>query len=115
MSYLPVNDDTIIYGMDNDGTVRNSDETFDALMQSCAKILYLKPHRIADRQYLVQRPQHLDDPSFQASIRTVCGPQDLEGHLVNDQYYLLDFARVFPPESIEYPATYDFLTNNGTR
>jgi hypothetical protein len=29
------------------------------------------------------------------------GPADLEGHLGNDgRYYLLDFARLFPPEPV---------------
>lgn len=30
---------------------------------------------------------------------TVSGPGDIEGHMSQDgQFYLLDFARVFPPE-----------------
>lgn len=32
------------------------------------------------------------------------GPGDLEGHLgLDGNYYVLDFARVFPPQSLQSP------------
>ena len=136
-SYLPVNDSTLIYGMDHEGVLRwlsarvlaypcihqqttttvqtrNSDKDFDAMMQACANVLCLKPHRVAHRKYIERRPSDMEDDEFVESIKLLCGPQDLEGYRVNDQYYLLDFARVYPPESPEFAATHDFLTKNGT-
>ena len=56
-----------------------------SLMEKVAGVLNLKGHICTNRDATQEVFLH--------------GPADLEGHLGNDgRYYLLDFARLFPPE-----------------
>jgi tetratricopeptide (TPR) repeat protein len=85
-SELPISNDTLIYGSYDGGvTVRNSDETMNEMMARCAKVLNLKGH-VCGLQ-----------PGHRALLH---GPSDMEGHRGTDgRYFLLDLARVFPPET----------------
>eukprot|EP01132_Coremiostelium_polycephalum_P007447 gene7447-9152_t len=83
MSLLPINSDTIVYGSSDGGiTVHCENEQFNEKMKDAARILNLKGHMVGkDQQKLLHS----------------CG--DIEGHIGADSnFYLLDFARVFPPQ-----------------
>ncbi|GAM20836.1 hypothetical protein SAMD00019534_040110 [Acytostelium subglobosum LB1] len=82
MSLLPISGETIVYGSSDGGITVHSDNTsFNEKMEKSAQILNIKGH-------IVGR----DNPRLLHS----CG--DIEGHIGNDgNFYLLDFARVFPP------------------
>ena len=85
ISILPVSKDTLIYGSADGGeTVKTSDEKFNCFMDKLGSELNLKKHIVADKQI------------------ALCG--DIEGHFGTDEkHYLLDFARVFPPEAPPKP------------
>jgi hypothetical protein len=75
-------------------TVHASDTRFNQKMQQAAKILNLKPHVIGK--------------GTQAKTLYSCG--DIEGHRGTDQRtYLLDFARVFPPQVVFQKDGYVFI------
>ncbi|KYR00520.1 Histidine kinase A [Tieghemostelium lacteum] len=83
MSLLPITNDTIVYGSSDGGTTVHSDsEIFNQRMKEAARILNLKGHMVGrDQQKLLYS----------------CG--DIEGHVgLDGKAYLLDFARVFPPQ-----------------
>jgi hypothetical protein len=85
VSLLPINkDETLIYGSGNGGkTVSNSDPIASSLMDEFGRRMNLKAHS-AGREI--------------TSI--VTGPADIEVHQGTDgRYYVLDLARVFPPEA----------------
>ncbi|KAF2073114.1 hypothetical protein CYY_005583 [Polysphondylium violaceum] len=83
MSLLPINSDTIVYGSSDGGiSVHNTNLEFNQKMKESAKILNLKGHLVGK-----------ENPKLLHS----CG--DIEGHIGSDgNFYLLDFARVFPPQ-----------------
>jgi hypothetical protein len=83
ISVLPISTDTLVVGSDDGGqTVRNDDAVLKAKMERIGRILRLKQHTIS--------------ANYTTSV-----PVDLEGHLAkNGKYYLIDFARMFPPEAI---------------
>ena len=86
ISNLPIKGSrTLIYGSADKGeTVRNSPEIRDK-MRAVGELLNLKGHRIAK------------------SNEILYGPGDIEGHKGMDRkFYVLDFARVFPPEAPKY-------------
>jgi hypothetical protein len=82
MSILPISNTTLCYGSNDGGqTVLASNPELNHYMEQAAKKLNLKGHYCGfkTRQFL-----H--------------GPCDCEGHLGTDnRFYLLDFARTFPP------------------
>lgn len=86
VSILPINTTTLCYGSCDGGkNVFASDERMNARMRQAAARLNLKGHmagvnRAKSRQFLY-------------------GPADIEGHRSwqDSRYYVLDFARVFPP------------------
>ncbi|GAM26590.1 hypothetical protein SAMD00019534_097650 [Acytostelium subglobosum LB1] len=82
MSLLPINGETIVYGSSDGGiTVHNQNELFNEKMKKSASILNIKEHMVGR-----------DNPK----LLHCCG--DIEGHIGSDgHFYLLDFARVFPP------------------
>lgn len=84
MSLLPINRDTIIYGTNDGGrTIHSSNPGFDLLMAKTASALNIRPHICG----IV--------PSGARKLHSVA---DLEGHRgFDDRFYLLDFARSFPP------------------
>lgn len=82
MSMLPVDTTTLCYGSGDGGMdVHDDIPEFNAMMGKLGNILNLKPH------------------SAGAGGKVIIGPCDIEGHRGRDnQFYLLDFARLFPPE-----------------
>ncbi|PRP78266.1 hypothetical protein PROFUN_13876 [Planoprotostelium fungivorum] len=83
MSWVPITSRTLVYGSQDGGyTVLASDEKCNRLMQMAGKRLNLKGH------YAGLRPQ---------TSKFIYGPCDIEGHLNENHFYVLDFARVFPP------------------
>jgi Clustered mitochondria/Translation initiation factor eIF3 subunit 135 len=80
---LPINNTTLIYGSFDRGRHVHADvPAFNKLMVRAAKIIGLKVHRAGTEQ-----------PA------DVAAAFDVEGHRGTDgRYYLLDFARVLPPE-----------------
>lgn len=87
MSILPIDRTTLSYGSDDYGNHVHADNpALVALMQDAARRLNLKEH-----------PCGADG----TEKKVLCSPTDLEGHVViqdgKEEYYLLDFARLFPP------------------
>ncbi|MDP2435839.1 MAG: hypothetical protein Q8P67_08865, partial [archaeon] len=78
-SILPLSHQTIRYGSNDGGkTIHNSDSQLAKIMRKCSRKLNIAGHQVANK--------HLH------------GPFDIEGHLGTDgHYYLVDFARIFPP------------------
>ncbi|KYR01650.1 hypothetical protein DLAC_11486 [Tieghemostelium lacteum] len=88
LSQLPINKSTIVYGSCDGGkTVHSSVPEINKEMERIAGILNLRGH-------VVGLPK-----SF------IYGPGDIEVHKGTDgRYYMLDFARMFPPE---YPLIFN--------
>lgn len=86
---LPISKHTLVYGSCDRGlTVYNSDPHMDRMMDSVGRQLNLKKHRCGLGPCTVP----------------IVGPTDIEGHLVvtaegKKRYYILDTARLFPPEN----------------
>jgi Clustered mitochondria len=87
MSTLPIRGgETLLYGSPDGGkNVISKDEAFSSLIATACGKLNLKPHPVRGRENGVLAVMH--------------GPADLEGHKGTDgKYYVLDSARLFPPE-----------------
>ena len=86
ISVLPISKDTLKYGSCDSGVhVKTLDEKLNSLMELTGKCLNLQEH-------------YAGTVLQQGSFIYSCG--DLEVHLGTDnRYYVLDFARSFPPES----------------
>lgn len=96
-SYLPITNETLVYGSSDGGkTVRDSDEEMSHLIETCAQVLNLKGHvagigPLESRKYL-----H--------------APCDMEGHIgLDGRFYLVDLARLFPPETPQKDVPGSFL------
>ena len=81
MSILPVSRGTIIYGSADGGhTIFAKNPNFNEKMSRIGNRMNLMPHIVYDKSI------------------AICG--DIEGHLGTDnKFYVLDFARTFPPEA----------------
>eukprot|EP01119_Soliformovum_irregulare_P007976 TRINITY_DN2065_c0_g1_i20.p1 TRINITY_DN2065_c0_g1~~TRINITY_DN2065_c0_g1_i20.p1 ORF type:complete len:545 (+),score=110.97 TRINITY_DN2065_c0_g1_i20:1188-2822(+) len=81
MSVAPINKKSIVYGSNNSGATLFPGNAFlNGKLEKASSILNLKKHVIKGT--------------------TLYGPVDMEAHLGFDgRLYLLDFSRVFPPES----------------
>mmetsp|Transcript_29066 Transcript_29066/g.73052 ORF Transcript_29066/g.73052 Transcript_29066/m.73052 type:complete len:1029 (-) Transcript_29066:1489-4575(-) len=87
MSTLPIRGgETLLYGSPDGGkNIFSKDETFSSLIATACAKLNLKPHQVRGRENGIRVTMH--------------GPADLEGHKGTDgKYYVLDTARLFPPE-----------------
>ncbi|KAF2070369.1 hypothetical protein CYY_008312 [Polysphondylium violaceum] len=86
ISSLPISKQTIVYGSCDGGqTVHDSDTLINNEMERMAKLLNLRGHVVG------------------LNKKTIFGPGDIEVHKGFDgRYYMVDFARIFPPE---YPCT----------
>eukprot|EP01125_Pyxidicula_operculata_P010592 TRINITY_DN3486_c0_g1_i1.p1 TRINITY_DN3486_c0_g1~~TRINITY_DN3486_c0_g1_i1.p1 ORF type:complete len:1904 (+),score=397.79 TRINITY_DN3486_c0_g1_i1:1-5712(+) len=83
MTELPIRKETLVYGSDDGGVNVKFDEEVHDEMKEIAKKLNLRPHLVGDLSNGKQI--------------ALCG--DLEVHRVADnELYILDTARVFPPE-----------------
>jgi hypothetical protein len=93
MSLLPIGKDTIRYGSADGGvTVHDDDPFLSKQLKTFAKGYHLKKHIVGK----------------DVGARALYLPGDIEGHRGHDdRYYLLDFARLMPPEapSNEYVVT----------
>lgn len=78
---LPISQDTLIYGSSDGGkTIHRVDPVFNKMMEDAAVQLNIKQHEVAP------------GISLHSAV-------DMEGHKGTDgRYYVLDTARVFPPE-----------------
>ena len=95
-SELPISTSTIVYGSSDGGnTVHSNDPEINAIIERAAKILNLKGHMCGL------------NPGARGLIH---GPCDLEGHIGTDgRFYILDLARVFPPQTPNPELTGGFL------
>lgn len=82
-SLLPIGPDTLKYGSNDAGrTIKTGDQVMDHLMHGLGEHLNLRKHLVGKQRV------------------PIVGPGDIEGHLGTDgRYYLLDFARLMPPET----------------
>jgi hypothetical protein len=94
MSYIEgIGKNTLIYGSDDAGkSIHNQDFVFNRYFkQICESLLNIAPHNVYD-------------PTASA-FKMIWAASDVEGHKVEtdqgSKYYLLDFARLFPPEDPE--------------
>lgn len=78
---LPISQQTLIYGSSDGGaTIHQKDPIFNRMMQEAAAHLNIKQHEVA--------------PGI-----SLYSAVDMEGHKGTDgRYYVLDTARIFPPE-----------------
>ena len=81
VAVLPIDAATLVYGSTDWGrTVRASSAAYNSAIRALAQQLNLKPHVVGGT--------------------TITMPCDLEGHIGRDgQMYLIDPARIFPPEA----------------
>jgi len=95
VSELPIEASTLIYGSADGGCTIHADvEEMNDLMERCARLLNLKGHYtgLGDSKTLLH------------------GPADCEGHLGHDgRFYLIDLARVYPPETPDKSRPGSFL------
>jgi Clustered mitochondria len=86
VSLLPIHANTLVYGSSTGGEmVHASDHRLNALMMRAASVIGLKGHLCG---------KHAQGAAY------LHAPVDIEGHRGTDgRYYLLDFARVLPPET----------------
>ena len=88
-SLLPINSQTLIYGSSDGGrTVHNQSCILSERMAEASRRMNLKPHVCG----------HVSAPP--QGVQVLSSPTDLEGHRGTDgRFYLIDFARIFPPEA----------------
>lgn len=84
-SIIPINQNTLVYGSANGGrTVQKSDPKLNEMMKSLGEKLNLQEHRVGTR----------------ITGKDLYMPGDIEVHRgLDDRYYLLDMARMMPPEA----------------
>ena len=87
-SSLPISHETLVYGSGDGGQTVHADlSEMNHLIKQCAAVLNLKGH--------VAGVNNEPDKN-----RFLYGPYDIEGHLGHDgRLYVVDLARLFPPES----------------
>ena len=88
VSMLPISKNTIKYGSNDAGTtMHNDDVEASEKMKKLGDYLKLKGHQLVS----IDKKQKV----------ILHGPGDIEGHLGDDdgRYYLVDLARMFPPEA----------------
>lgn len=87
-SLLPVGPNTLKYGSADGGrTITASDEVLYQLIERATSSMNLKKFNVGRSQF------------------PISGPCDIEGHLGEDgRYYIVNFARTFPPEAPELDA-----------
>lgn len=92
-SYIPISKDTQKYGRRSDpetDMILSDHPVLEEQISRNCKTLNLKGHLLKDSQSII------------------FSPFDLEGHVIvtpekQEEYYLLDFSRVFPPQSPRFP------------
>jgi hypothetical protein len=81
ISIVPLDEKSLKYGSADAGKTIHADiPELNAKMERVGEVLNLKKHRVGEV--------------------VITGPSDIEGHKGSDgKYYVLDFARTFPPEA----------------
>jgi tetratricopeptide (TPR) repeat protein len=95
VSELPIEPSSLIYGSADGGCTIHADvDEMNELMEHCARLLNLKGHYAG----------------LSGSKTLMHGPADCEGHLGRDgRFYLIDLARVYPPETPDKSRPGSFL------
>lgn len=91
---LSLDENSLIYGsMDMKKSIINKDRHFEKLMENVAKTLNLEKHTCVLRDS--------NNNVISQEVMYTCA--DIEGHLnpKDGRYYVVDVARLFPPEDIE--------------
>jgi Clustered mitochondria/Translation initiation factor eIF3 subunit 135 len=88
-SLLPLSSDSLVYGSNDAGrTVKRDDAALNGFMDAAASQLKLKRHMVGP-------------PGAEVELASCC---DIEGHRgLDGRFYLLDFARVAPPQPPQNP------------
>ena len=88
MPLLPIGDDSLVYGSADAGkTVHMSDPLVNEMMANCSRDLHLAEHSVGDCR--------------------LHAAGDVEVHIgLDDNIYILDLARSFPPEHPEASSMY---------
>ena len=96
---LPIGGTSLIYGSADGGiTIHKEDPTMNAMMEQAAKLINIKPHVVGMRN----------------QTDVLFAPTDIEGHIGSDgRYYVLDTARICPPEPIHKSFTAVILPPEG--
>lgn len=83
VSSVPISRDTLVYGSRDGGQrVVNKDPNAQSLMEKFGEYMLLKAHKVGKED-----------------AQSMIGPADIEVHRgFDNRYYVVDFARVFPPE-----------------
>ncbi|KAF2077296.1 hypothetical protein CYY_001421 [Polysphondylium violaceum] len=107
ISELPISSNTIVFGSSNAGHMIHDNQTVYKMMVKIAEMLNLKTH-------LVEQSKSGGGDLFKntAANKQFSIPLavDIEGHFGFDgRYYIVDSARLFPPESPAYGITGGFL------
>jgi tetratricopeptide (TPR) repeat protein len=106
MSILPIGRRlTLKYGSSDGGKSIKVDPSFEALMEKLAKVLNLAKHLCGKRI-----TAYNTSTESKATLFTCI---DIEGHQGNDRRnYVIDVARLFPPEYVEQPQENKYLYEN---
>mmetsp|Transcript_25879 Transcript_25879/g.36402 ORF Transcript_25879/g.36402 Transcript_25879/m.36402 type:complete len:629 (-) Transcript_25879:2-1888(-) len=112
MTSLPIDDETIVYGSNDASkalTFHMSNDQITKMVDNLANELNLKPHSIDASGVVFPPPVGYKPGNHGIKIRA---PVDLEAHLgMDDQIYLLDFARLFPPAFPDPKIPCSYLVN----
>jgi hypothetical protein len=99
-SLLPIGANTLVYGSNDAGRSVHADEVrMNALMREAGMWLNLKPHLVCRFGLFLHEVFSVFFSFSQVAGTEIYAPADVEGHVGKDNnYYVLDTARVFPPE-----------------
>eukprot|EP01132_Coremiostelium_polycephalum_P005399 gene5399-6734_t len=90
ISELPIASNTLVFGSSNAGHTIYENPTVSTMMVKIAEILNLKTHLVEESKNAVIRT----NKQYQIPLAI-----DIEGHFgVDGRYYVVDTARLFPPE-----------------
>ncbi|KAH3743334.1 Histidine kinase [Pelomyxa schiedti] len=91
-SVIPISSSTLVYGSSDGGEiVKNNDPVAYKAMEEICKTLNLKKHKCGKLNPKTNKPLR--------PLQDLYGPTDVEIHKGTDNgYYVLDMARLFPPE-----------------
>ncbi|GAM22133.1 hypothetical protein SAMD00019534_053080 [Acytostelium subglobosum LB1] len=88
ISELPINAHTLVFGSSNAGETIHENETVFKMMVKIGEILNLQTHKVEERG-------KVNSKQFTIPLAI-----DIEGHFgVDGRYYVVDTARLFPPET----------------
>ncbi|EGG24954.1 hypothetical protein DFA_03199 [Cavenderia fasciculata] len=91
ISELPISSKTLVFGSSNAGETIHKNDTVLKMMVKVGEILNLKEHLVEENRFAIRRT------GLQYNIPLAI---DIEGHFGFDgRYYVVDTARLFPPET----------------